>query len=86
MVAHDSFTDLLWAVFHLTEELAHRGELGQLPDTDLAHLAGDIERAYVSLTFQWLNYMKHLKYSYPYLYSLAIRTNPMDRDASAEVK
>ena len=27
LLEHDSFSDLLWAVFHLTEELAHRGDL-----------------------------------------------------------
>ena len=86
LLEHDSFTDLLWAVFHLTEELAHRGDLGKLTDTDSAHLAGDIKRAYASLISQWLSYMKHLRYDYPYLFSLAVRTNPLDQNASPEVK
>jgi len=82
LLEHDSFTDLLWAVFHLSEELGYRDDLSQLPDTDSAHLAGDIKRAYVSLISQWLGYMKHLKYDYPYLFSLAVRTNPLDKDTS----
>jgi hypothetical protein len=30
--------------------------------------------------------MKHLKANYPYLFSLAVRTNPFDTNASVEVK
>jgi len=86
LLEHESFTDLLWAVFHLTDELAHRSNLGSLPDTDYDHLAGDIKRAYHQLILQWLDYMTHLKNDYPYLFSLAIRTNPFDETASVEVK
>jgi hypothetical protein len=30
--------------------------------------------------------MEHLKNDYPYLFSLAVRTNPFDPNASVEVK
>ncbi len=86
LLEHESFTDLLWAVFHLAEELAHRTNVRKLPDTDYEHLAGDIKRAYKRLISEWLDYMKHLKAEYPYLFSLAIRTNPFDRNASPEVR
>ncbi|KPJ52782.1 hypothetical protein AMJ39_06935 [candidate division TA06 bacterium DG_24] len=85
LLEHEAFTDLLRAVFHLTEELAHRDDLGALPDTDHAHIAGDIKRAYVLLVRQWLDYMKYLRDNYPYLFSLAMRTNPFDQTASAIV-
>jgi hypothetical protein len=86
LLEHESFTDLLWAVFHLTEELLHRGNFEQLPETDCHHLAGDIKRAYRLLIAEWLAYMEHLKNNYPYLFSLALRTNPFDVHASVEVK
>lgn len=86
LLEHESFTDLLWAVFHLAEELAHRKDLKGLPDTDYQHLAGDMKRAYMLLISEWLAYMKHLKERYAYLFSLAIRTNPFDPDASPEVR
>lgn len=86
LLEHQSFTELLRAVFHLTEELTVREHLIQLPTTDYAHLAGDIKRAYVLLVHQWLDYMKYLKDNYPYLFSLAIRTNPFDQNASAIVR
>ena len=60
--------------------------LRELPDTDLEHLAGDIKRAYSLLVHQWLDYMKHLKDHYPYLFSLAMRTNPFDEKASPIVR
>ena len=86
LLEHETFTELLRAVFHLAEELVNRDELSDIPDTDLEHLAGDIERMYSLLVDEWLNYMQHLKDNYPYLFSLAMRTNPFDRNASPVVK
>jgi hypothetical protein len=86
LIEHGSFTDLLWAVFHLTQELEHRKSLYHLPETDFAHLSADIQRAYLLLINEWLDYMRHLKYAYPYIFSLTIRTNPFDVNASVEVR
>ena len=86
LLEHESFTDLLRAVFHLAEELAYREDLSQSPASDQAHIAGDISRAYHLLVHQWLDYMEYLKVNYPYLFSLAMRTNPFDRQASPIVK
>lgn len=86
LLEHESFTELLRAVFHLTEELQGREDISQLPDSDYEHLAGDIKRAYVLLVQHWLDYMKHLKDNYPYLFSLAMRTNPFDQSASPIVR
>jgi len=85
LLEHETFTSLLWAVFHLTEELAEREDVNCLPRTDYRHLAHDMERAYTLLVAEWLTYMKHLKGKYPYLFSLAMRTNPFDRYASPVV-
>jgi hypothetical protein len=86
LLEHESFTELLWAVFHLAEELAARDNVSKLPDTDHQHLAGDIKRVYVLLVYQWLNYMGHLKDNFPYLFSLAMRINPFDQEASPIVQ
>ncbi|MDD5772704.1 MAG: hypothetical protein PHX78_04465 [bacterium] len=86
LLEHETFTELLWAVFHLTEELTKREDVKKLTDADSEHLEGDIKRAYILLIAEWLDYMKHLKDKYPYLFSLAIRTNPFDPSASVEVK
>ncbi|GBE03403.1 MAG TPA: hypothetical protein ENH45_03085 [Nitrospirae bacterium] len=86
MLEHETFTDLIRAILHLTEELASRDGFENITDTDYEHLAGDIQRAYSRLVNQWMNYMEYLKLEYPYLFSLAIRTNPFDENAKAAVE
>jgi hypothetical protein len=86
LLEHEAFTDLLWAVFHLVEELAAREDYRNLPKSDYDHLSGDIKRAFSQLLVEWLSYMRHLKEDYPYLFSLAVRMNPMDVNANPVVK
>lgn len=86
LLEHQEFTDMLWAVFHLADELERRGSFADLPETDLDHLTGDLRRAHQRLVLQWLAYMLHLKADYPYLFSLALRTNPFRPDASPVIK
>ena len=86
LLEHESFTDTLWAVFHVADELEHRHDLEALSAADIAHLSGDIKRAYAALAGQWLGHLQHLKSQYPYLFSLAVRTNPFDGSARVEVQ
>lgn len=85
LLEHESFTNLLWAVFHLTDELCHRNTLIGLPEKDMVHLAGDIKRSQHYIVSEWIDYMHHLKNHYPYLFSLAMRTNPFDAHASVVI-
>ena len=82
LLEHDRFTDLLWAVTHLDEELEARPSLTGLPDKDLEHLAGDIRRMYDHLASEWLDYVQHLKSKYPFLFSLVLRTHPFQEHQS----
>jgi len=82
---HGEFTDLMRAVFHLKAELVGREDLNSLQENDLKHIAVDVERAYLPLTRAWLHHLKYLRNQYPYLYSLAVRTNPFNPKASAVV-
>lgn len=86
LLEHDSFTELLWAVFHLAEELGHREALSSVSEKDREHLEGDMARAYARLVSEWFRYMDHLRKEYPYLFSLAVRTNPFNPAARAEIK
>ena len=86
LLEHQAFTELLRAVLHLKEELLHRKSLEDLPPSDYGHLSGDIRRVYLLLVHEWLDYMKYLSKNYPYLYSLAMRMNPFDSNASVIVK
>jgi hypothetical protein len=86
LLEHETFTELLRAVFHLTEELDHRKNVKNLSEKDLSHLSGDIKRVYVQLVSEWLDYMQYLNQNYPYLFSLGLRLNPFDETASVEIK
>jgi hypothetical protein len=86
LMEHERFTDLLWAVSHLLEELTARSSLEGLPASDLAHLAGDVRRVYSQLTVQWLLYSRHLQSAYPYIFSIMVRTHPLQDSPSAVVR
>jgi hypothetical protein len=82
LLEHETYSDMLWAVFHLMDEMIARDSLTNLPQADLQHLSLDIQRAYSTLLIEWINYMEHLKNEYPYLFSLAVRKNPFDKNRS----
>lgn len=86
LLEHESFADLLRAIFHLRDELLHRPDITQLPEADKAHLMGDVKRVYRLLALHWLDHMQYLKANYPYLFSLALRTNPFDMEASVIIR
>lgn len=79
---HESFTDLILALSHLTEELKARDNLSGLPTDDRGHLAVDFQRVYSRLIPEWLRYMEYLQADYPFLFHLAMRKNPFDASAS----
>jgi hypothetical protein len=84
LLEHERFTDLLWAVFHLAEELSFRGDrIEHLPPPDYEHLGGDLKRAYSQIASEWISYTMHLKQNYPFLFSLAARVNPFRPNPTA---
>ena len=85
LLEHEEFSELLWAVTHLAEELVVRESLDDIPTPDRIHISGDVKRVYTLLVTEWLEYLRHLQTQYPYLFSLAVRTNPLDPHACAEV-
>lgn len=85
LLEHETFTELLRAVFHLTEEMANRESFENQPEADCRHIEIDIKRAYLLLVKEWLSYMEYLKNSYPYLYSLAVRQNPFNKNSTVTI-
>jgi hypothetical protein len=85
LLEHEEFSELLWAVTHLAEELSARASLDDLPTPDRIHITGDVKRVYTLLVHEWLEYVRHLQVQYPYLFSLAVRINPLDPAANPEV-
>jgi len=72
---HEIFTDLLMSVIHLRDEIIFykNDKNNQL---DISHLEKDILRVYDNIAMQWVDYLKYLNKSYPFLYNNAIRLNP----------
>ena len=84
LIEHELFTDMLWGMFHFYEELKFRKNLIHLPAHDIKHLEADAQRVYKALLIEWINYLKHLKEVYPFLYSFTIRTNPFKAEFKNE--
>lgn len=76
LLEHDTFSDLLWSIFHIIDELSIRDKLANLTDEDYSHLSVDIDRMYGLLIYQWILYIKHIKNDYPYLFNLALKQHP----------
>ena len=75
ILEHETFAALLMSLMHLRDEILfiqHK----ELTQDDCMHLKGDLMRVYKILTFQWINYLSHLKQFYPYQYNSAIKFNP----------
>lgn len=85
LLEHQRFTDLLWAIFHLEEELEARTSLADLSPADEAHLQLDVRRVYTQLAAAWVLYVGHLKQDYPYLFSLVLRVHPFQESPSPVV-
>jgi hypothetical protein len=56
-----------------------------LPATDIAHLNKDVNRAFTLIIREWIMHMRYLQKNYPYLFSLAVRTNPFNPEAEVIV-
>ncbi len=86
LAEHDTFTDTLLAVCHLSDELALRENIINIPPSDLAHLGIDIKRAYNGIIREWILYLDHIRKEYPFLYSLALRSNPFNGKSSVVIE
>lgn len=75
LIEHDEFTDLLWALFHISDELQYRQNLEIIPENDIKHILLDIRRAYLPILVLWIHYMERMKVDYPHLFKFLIK-NP----------
>jgi hypothetical protein len=83
LLEHEAFTDMLWAIFHLNDELSYRTNLAELPPQDLAHLNADADRVLLETCLNWLCHLEFLQKEYPYLYQLEVHRNPFFKEHSA---
>ena len=77
LLEHESFTDMLWAIFHLSDELEARKSFETLPESDIEHLNKDMEYAVRETLANWICHMENVKDTYPYLFMLETGREPI---------
>ena len=83
---HESFTDLILAISHLTEELKARGSLVRAPEGRSGPPCHRLPAGLsCSSSPNGCRYMEYLRNHYPYLFNLAMRKNPFDTAASVVI-
>lgn len=85
LLEHDTFTDMLLSVFHVMEELIARDVFEVDNKADMEHLSNDIQRALKALLVEWVEYMRHMRLEYPYLYSFMVRKNPFSKETNITI-
>lgn len=76
LMEHETFSDMIIALFHLKEELKDIYINLDSSCSDRQHLKEDIRRLYRLMSKTWVVYMKHLKDEYPNLFIKAMVHNP----------
>ncbi len=77
LLEHEDFTDMLWAIFHLGDELNARLDFSALQPEDAVHLNEDVARVVREIMVNWLCHMSHIRQEYPYLFLLEAAKNPL---------
>lgn len=78
LLQHESFTELLWAISHLAQELMCRDDVDNLPESETKHIEQDMRKVYILLTYQWLLYVWHLQHDFPYIYEFVQNNSPYE--------
>ncbi len=77
IIEHEAFTDLLWNVLHLGDELKMVVNAGEMSQEDREDLRHDMEKLYSLLIYEWINYVHYLKSSHPHIFVYEAKTNPL---------
>ncbi len=65
LLEHEKFTDLLWSVLHLREELYSRKD-EEISHADQLHIVNDAQRVFDLYLENWNEYSEYTKAEYPY--------------------
>lgn len=66
LIEHDTFSDLLMAIYHFYKELVGISDFNKLSKNEEIKLKKDAERVYLLLCIEWIEYLNHTKTHYPY--------------------
>lgn len=68
LLEHEKYTDMLWALFHLKDEIRMRGT-ENLSEESMQHLELDSKRVLELLLLNWVDHTRYVKKEYPYFYA-----------------
>ena len=69
VIEHESFTDVLWGIFHLIDEFRLRGEWSDLTAQDKAHFEDDFAKVLRLLLLNWISDVHYLQETFPDFYA-----------------
>ncbi len=72
LLDHESFTDLLWGIFHLMDEARLRGEYSAMSAADRRHMEVDFTLTLKLLLVNWAGNILYTKMNYPNYYSATV--------------
>ncbi len=77
IIEHEAFTDLLWNVLHVTDELKRIPSFEHMEPEDREDIQGDIEKLYKLLLYEWVRYVQYLRHRHHHIFIYEAKTNPL---------
>ena len=77
IIEHEAFTELLWNVLHVTDELKRVPSFENIEPEDYKDIKGDIEKLYKLLIYEWVRYVQYLRKRHHHIFIYEAKTNPL---------
>lgn len=68
LLEHEKYTDMLWSIYHLRDELKMR-DLDRMTKEERKHLEIDATRVLNNLLINWVSHVRYVQKEYPYFYA-----------------
>jgi hypothetical protein len=76
LLEHETFADLLQAVFHVLEELETRKGIIAKEER---HVEEDLRLVYHLMIREWIEYVRYLKFNYPHFFTFMADNSPLTK-------
>ena len=77
IIEHEAFTELLWNVLHVTDELRRIPSFENIDREDYLDIKGDLEKLYKLLIYEWIRYVQYLRIRHHHIFVYEAKTNPL---------
>lgn len=72
LLEHECFTEMLWGIFHLSDEFRLRGKYNELDKEGREHMEDDFEKVFRLLLVNRVANLQYLQKTYPNYYSASL--------------